>query len=445
MNQAVILAGGKGTRLAAALGRDIPKPMAPLCGKPLLEHLVCLLRGQGVRKILMLVHYRAEVIREHFGNGGEFGVQIEYCEETVPRGTGGALLDALPFLEDNFLVLYGDTLVDLDISKITGFHERNHADLTLFAHPNDHPYDSDLIECDDGGRVLGLHPYPHPANSEFGNLVNAAFYVFRRSLLDASLLPEGAFDIAKHAIPLWLSAGRRIFAFRGDGYIKDMGTPERLAKVENHLLSGVVARKSGHTPRPAVFLDRDGTLNIEKGHLHSPDQLELLPGTGGAIRELNQLGIPAILVTNQPVIARGATSFEDMKKIHARLEKLLAADGAYLDLLLLCPHHPDKGFPGERPELKVSCSCRKPATGLVDRACGIYSIDRTRSYLIGDRTQDIECAHRADLRSVLVRTGAAGMDGKFSIVPDLEAPDLPSAVDLILSELKLKNPPIPRP
>ncbi len=429
--QAVILAGGKGTRLAQALGMDIPKPMAPVLGVPLLQRTVELLRDQGIDDILLLVHHRADVVCEHFGDGSRFGVRIRCIEETVPRGTAGALVDALPHLDDEFLVLYGDTLVDLDFRRMLAFHAAKQADLTLFAHPNDHPHDSDLVEVDRDWHVTAVHPYPHPEGSEYSNLVNAALYVMRRDLL-AGQWPDGIIDIAKHAIPRWLAEGKRIFAYRGDGYIKDMGTPGRLAKVETDLQNGTVARKSGRNPRTAVFLDRDGTLNVEKGHIARPDDLELFPGTGAAIRQLNRAGLPAIVITNQPVIARGEATFEDVEAIHRRLESLLAKDGAFVDAIFYCPHHPDKGFEGERPELKIKCDCRKPAPGLIDQACRLFRIDRANSWLIGDHDRDLECAANAGLQSVLVQTGPSAGRVNCEAQPDFTAPDVAAAIGEIL-------------
>lgn len=434
--QAVILAGGRGTRLAKALGMDIPKPMAPVLGVPLLERLVDLLREQGIFDIVLLLHHRADVVRSHFGDGEKFGVRIRYAEEESPRGTGGALVDALPLLAEEFLVLYGDTLVDMDFSRMREFHRARQADATLFAHPNDHPQDSDLLKTDGEDRVTGLHPYPHAEGSEHRNLVNAGLYVMKRRVLEGEW-PAGIFDIAKHAVPRWLDEGKRIFAYRGDGYIKDMGTPERLARVEGQLRDGTVARKSGRVPRVAVFLDRDGTLNVEKGHLADADGLELFPGVGGAVRALNRVGIPAIVITNQPVIARGEADFHDVEAIHRRLENLLAADGAFLDGIFFCPHHPDSGFSGERRELKMVCECRKPGTAMVDEACRIFQIDRAYSWLIGDTTLDMECARRAGLQGVLVKTGSGGGDGKFSAEAVFQADSVVEAIERILLQMGL--------
>jgi histidinol-phosphate phosphatase family protein len=432
--QAVILAGGKGTRLAKALGKDIPKPMVPVLGVPLLQRTVELLREQGFQDILLLVHHRAEIVREHFGNGEKFGVRIRCLEETTPRGTAGALNDALPYLDEEFFVLYGDTLVDLDFRRMMAFHKAKNADLTLFAHPNDHPQDSDLIEVESDWRVSAVRPYPHPEGFQYRNLVNAALYIMRGNLLVGEW-PAGVVDIAKNAIPRWLDERKRVYAYRGDGYIKDMGTPERLAKVERELSNGTVARKSGRTPRTAVFLDRDGTINIEKGHLARAEDLELFPGVGPAIRSLNRAGIPAIIITNQPVIARGEADFADIEAIHRRLENLLAQDGAFVDGIYFCPHHPDSGFPGERLELKVACDCRKPGTAMVDEVCGIFQIDRAKSWLIGDTTLDMECARRAGLKGVLVKTGAGGKDGKFEAGSVFQSETIVEAIEAILSQL----------
>jgi len=437
--QAVILAGGKGSRLAKSVGRDVPKPMVPVLGTPLLERTVSMLKNQGFSEMLFLVHHQAEVVMGHFGTGADYGVRISYVKETVPRGTGGALLDSLPFLKDEFLILYGDTLVDIDLTRIIDSHRHNNADVTLFAHPNDHPHDSDLVELDECGRVMALHPYPHSAESEHSNLVNAALYVVKKTSLSDVIWPSGPFDIAKCAIPSWIKSGKRIYGFRGDGYIKDMGTPERLARVEQDLKSGAVDRKSGRHQRSAVFLDRDGTLNFAKGYISSKEDLVLIKGAGMAIRSLNRAGLPAIVITNQPVIARGEASFEEVDGIHRRLQKLLADEGAFLDAILYCPHHPHKGFQGERTELKMICDCRKPEIGLLKRACRTFNISLANSWFVGDTTTDMECARRAGVHGICVGTGEGGRDGKYDAVPEAMALDITSAIKLILQNEGLEE------
>ena len=429
--QVAILAGGLGTRLKARTG-DLPKPMAPVLGRPVLEHLVALCQRHGFTRIALLVHYGSGAIQDHFGDGARWGVQLSYCTEITARGTAGALLDALPCLEDCFLVLYGDTYADIDLARLWQAHAASGAQATLVLHPNDHPHDSDLVEVDALSRVKAVHAYPHPESSVHRNLVNAALYVLQRDALLGVIPREGKADLAKHTFPAMLAAGQCLQGYITPEYIKDMGTPERLDKVEHDLLSGVIDRLSARQPRHAVFLDRDGTLNVEVDHLHSPQQLQLIDGVADAVRQLNRAGVLAVCVTNQPVVARGEVSLQGLERVHATLDQHLGTGRAYLDRLYVCPHHPDRGFPGEVAELKVACDCRKPEPGLIDRAVRELGIARRRSWMVGDTTADIAAGVRAGLRTVLVRTGHAGQDGKHRAEPDYVMPDLAAAVHWIL-------------
>jgi histidinol-phosphate phosphatase family protein len=426
-----ILAGGQGTRLASRSG-DLPKPMVPILNKPVLEYQIELCKRHGFTNIALLVQYRYEAISNYFGDGSAFGVRLIYVIEAEPRGTSGALRDALPNLADRFLLLYGDTFMDVDLRMLWRAHSTSGAVGTLFLHPNDHPNDSDLVEIDMNGTVRAILPYPHPENREVRNLVNAALYVLDREGLEDVIPAEGKFDIAKHMFPRMLDIGRRLYGYVSPEYIKDMGTPERLDKVERDLVVGLPELLSGRQLRSAVFLDRDGTINREVAHIKSPDHLELLPGSAAAIRRLNRSGKLAVVITNQSVVARGDVSFEDLNRIHARLEKKLGAGGAYLDGIYFCPHHPDKGFGGEVPELKGPCKCRKPEPGLLDKACRDLGVGRQNSWMVGDTTSDVEAGRRAEVKTILLRSGHAGADAKHTVRPDYIAPDLADAVEWIL-------------
>ena len=408
--QLVIIAGGKGTRLKERLG-DLPKPMVEIGGKPLLEHQILLAREHGITDILLLTGHGAHHIEQRFGDGSRWGVRIRYHRESKPLGTAGAVLDAFPQLQDRFLVMYGDTMLNVDLRRLLNAHPES-ASATLFLHPNDHPQDSDLVEIDSSHKVIAMHPYPHPPNRYFANLVNAALYVMQKEPLrswyedrDQHTYP---LDFGKHLFPALLSQGAYLYGYVSREYIKDAGTPVRLDRVIGHYRSGRIQNGSLATPVPAIFLDRDGTLNDDKGWLNSPDQLSLLPTAGEAVRRINEAGYLAVVITNQPVIARGECTEEGLKLIHNKLDWLLGEYNAYLDGLYYCPHHPDKGFAGERPELKFVCECRKPASGLLEQADRDMNIDRSRSWMIGDRDADVQAATAFGIRSVLVRTGRMG-------------------------------------
>jgi D,D-heptose 1,7-bisphosphate phosphatase len=193
-----------------------------------------------------------------------------------------------------------------------------------------------------------------------------------------------------------------------------------------------VERSDLNTPQRAIFLDRDGTLIKDVNGLTSPEQLELLPGAAAAVREINHHGFRAVLITNQPVLAKGFCTEADLAMIHKKLETLLGREHAFLDRLYYCPHHPEKGFAGERTDLKIECDCRKPKPGMIMQAARDLNLGLRASWLIGDSTTDLETAKNAGVKSALVRTGYAGTDGKFSARPDVQADSVFDAVREIL-------------
>jgi D,D-heptose 1,7-bisphosphate phosphatase len=208
-------------------------------------------------------------------------------------------------------------------------------------------------------------------------------------------------------------------------------TPECHARIRAEHVSHLSERQSTGDSRTAVFLDRDGTLNVEVNRLRSVDQLELIPGAADAVRSLNRAGFLAVVVTNQAAIARGDCSEADLEQIHDKLESLLGEHGAYLDAIYYCPHHPDRGSPGERAELKIECDCRKPGTAMIERAASDFPILMEESWMIGDTTVDLQTAQNARIRSILVRTGYAGRDQRWSARPDFEFSDLKEAVEFV--------------
>lgn len=428
--QVAIIAGGKGTRLRSRIG-DLPKPLAPVAGKPILQHQIEMAASQGVRDIVLLTGYGAAAIREFCGDGSRWGVSFQYHEETAPLGTAGCVMEALSLLADEFVVLYGDTMLDIDLNRFLRYHRGADAEATLLAHPNDHPQDSDLLEVDESGFVRSILPYPHPPGTWLENLVNAAAYVLTKPLLAAYHDQFQSGDFAKNLFPLMLADGRRVAAYRSTEYIKDAGTPERLDKVEADFASGRIAQ--GRGARPAVFFDRDGTLTASTGLVVSLEELELLPGAAEAVRAVNRAGYLAVLVTNQPVIARGDCTEAELRVVHNKLETLLGREGAYLDKIYYCPHHPDSGYPGERAEFKIDCGCRKPKPGMILQAAAELDIDLARSWMVGDSTMDTLSAINAGIRSAIVGTGNAGTDGRYEAEPTFHAVDAAAAAARVLA------------
>jgi histidinol-phosphate phosphatase family protein len=437
MKQLVILAGGKGTRLKDRLG-DLPKPLIPIAGQPLLEHQMALARAHGFTEVLLFVHYRAELIQQQIGDGARWGLRIRYIVEKEPLGTAGAVLAGFDHLAHRFAVLYGDTMVNVDLTRLWNAHAGSEAAATLFLHPNNHPLDSDLVEIDAKNWVTAFHNRPHPANLFFQNLVNAGLYVIERRALEPSRSNTKPIDFGKDLFPAMLMRGARLLGYNSPEFIKDIGTPSRYDWVCGQYEAGIVQRSTLATPQCAVFMDRDGTLvkEVSAQGLRSAEQLELLPGVAEAIHQLNHSGLRAVLVTNQPVVAKGFCTEEELQQIHNKLETLLGREHAFLDRIYYCPHHPEKGFPGERAELKIDCDCRKPKPGMIFRAQRDLNIDLDRSWLIGDTTTDVQAARNAGVKSILVRTGHAGADRKYAAEPTFTFGTLPEAVQFIVGQEK---------
>ncbi len=432
MRQAIILAGGKGTRLADRLdGR--PKPLVDVLGKPLLLRQLEQLVSGGFDRFLILANHRIDQI-EAFVAQLDMKIEVEVVDDGKPRGTAGALLASLNRCDPEFAVVYGDTLFEVDFARFIEAHDSAPAAAaTLFLHPNSHPQDSDLVDLNADGRIRAFYPKPHPPGVWRSNMVNAALYLMRRSALTEYTRLAVPSDLARDLFPQMLHDGLALNGYVSSEYIKDVGTPERLDQACRALAAGIPARATLKSPQRAVFVDRDGTLNRPAGHISDPSALELFPGVGAAIRRLNDAEWRVIMVTNQPVIARGEASAEDVRTINAKLEMLIAANGAYLDRIYLCPHHPDKGFPGEVPELKVDCACRKPKPGLIFRARDELAIDLSQSWFIGDTDMDVAAARASGVRAIAVKTGTDGGHAAEQSEPDFVVESFSDAVATVLA------------
>lgn len=437
--QAVIMAGGKGTRLRSITNDEIPKPMAPVAGKPILQWQIEQLRDQGIRDIVLIIGHLGAKIREFFRDGQDFGVTLHYIEETTPLGTAGALSLLPPLLTgDTFFLIFGDVIFDIDLQRMAWYHTEKQADVTLFVHPNVHPFDSDLVICEQDGRVKGFDSKHNVRDYWYKNCVNAGFYVMNRSVC-RRVPPETKVGLEKDLLTGMIAQGCPVFAYASPEYIRDVGTVDRIQHAESELTSGFVAARSLQNRQKAIFLDRDGTVNRKNGLVYTEDQFELEDTAVEAIRRINASGFLAIVITNQPVVARGLCQIEDVERIHRKMETLLGREGVYLDDIRFCPHHPDKGYPEENPEYKIPCTCRKPDIGMMRDCAERFHIDLSQSWMVGDTTVDIQTGKNAGTRTVLVLTGDAGQDGKYPVKSDLVCENLLDAVNAIIDYEKRRK------
>ena len=407
------MAGGKGTRIQS-IASDIPKPMIPINGVPVLETELCSLRDQGFNDFIFTVGHLADCIIDYFGDGSKWNVHIEYYRETTLLGNAGALfkLD----LKEDFLLIIGDAIFDMDFNRIVDYHKAKGGLVTIFTHPNSHPYDSGVVIADKNGSVERWLNKEDERPKYYKNRVNAGIHIISPKVLEMSGIKadqvgtdvDGKIvkvDLDRQLLRPLCGTGK-MFCYDSPEYVKDMGTPARFYQVEKDFISGTIKAKNLKNKQKAIFLDRDGTINKYVGFLRKPEELELAENSAEAIKKINSSVYLAVVITNQPVIARGETTYEELEEIHNKMETLLGQEGAYLDAIYFCPHHPHKGYEGEVPELKIDCDCRKPKPGMLLKAAEDLNIELKNSYMIGDSDTDVEAGVNAGCKdSIKIEEG----------------------------------------
>ena len=438
----VIMAGGKGTRIQS-VASDIPKPMIRIEGKPVLEREIECLRDQGFSDIIITVSHLGSIIMDYFGDGSKWGVSIQYYNEETPLGNAGALFKLREQLTEDFLLLNADSIFDIDFIRMVEFHKQHNGLVTLFTHPNSHPYDSGLIIANEDGSVEKWLTKEDNRPEYYKNRVNAGLHILSPKVLDMMDVEVDKIgepdefgkiikvDLDRQILKPLASTGK-MFCYDSPEYVKDMGTPERFYLVEKDYIEGRVVGKNLKNKQKAIFLDRDGTINRYVGFLRDIDEFELLDGVAEAIKKINNSGYLAIVITNQPVIARGEVTFEELARIHNKMETLLGYEGAYVDAIYFCPHHPHKGYEGEVTQLKIECECRKPNPGMLLQAAVEYNVDLTNSWMVGDSKSDIEAGRAAGCKTALIAND--NMVGQ-----DVTASDLLNGVEQIIGGRNERN------
>ncbi len=406
MTSVAILAGGFGTRLQSVIS-DRPKVLAPVAGRRFLAYLLDQIADSGFEEVVLCTGYLGEQVRMAFGQRFR-KLKLAYSQERHPLGTGGALRNALPFFEDNtVLVLNGDSYCDVDLAAFLRWHgvHRAETSLVLAKTPDVSRYGA--VASDSRGRIIRF--------SEKGasgpGWINAGIYALSTDAI-ASIPPAHAVSLEHECFPRWAAKG--LFGFRAQGRFLDIGTPESIRSAAA-FFSRTQFREND--TRRAIFLDRDGTVIAERDYLSDPAGLELLPGATSALASLRQLGFRLVLITNQSGIGRGLFNESRLEQIHDRLREVLGNDDVALDAIYYCPHLPD-----------AQCDCRKPHSGLVMRAVEDLNIDPHLSFVVGDKACDIELGKRVGATTILVRTGygnaalSAGIKADFTVENILAVP-----------------------
>jgi D,D-heptose 1,7-bisphosphate phosphatase len=375
-----ILCGGLGTRLGKLTAR-VPKPLLPVAGRPLLEILLGEIGRQGFDRVTLLAGFEGEKIAEfakHSPAVQRFALAVDVVIESKALGTAGALSVARGALDEDFLLLNGDTWFDINLLALCRFARTQHPDASI-AMALRRAEDSSrygvaklsgerIVEFDDS-RVQSSGP----------GLVNGGIYFIRRDALNRfgdkrSLEVDVLPDLARRG---------QIVGQPFDSFFIDIGVPQAYAASQRD----VPARLR----KPAVFLDRDGVLNRDFGHVGSPERFTWMPGALSAVRRLNESGYYVFLVTNQAGVARGYYGERDVQELHHWIQCALRAEGAHLDDIRYCPDHPD----AIEPQYKRTSAWRKPEPGMILDLIQAWPLDLERSFLVGDKETDMEAARRA--------------------------------------------------
>jgi len=396
--KAFVLAAGEGSRLRP-LTLNMPKPMLPIDGKPLLDHTVRWLRWYGIKDIAINLHHCPDVIVNYFGSGEPLDVELVYSYEDAVLGTAGGVRKMRDFIGDSPLVIvYGDVLTDMSLHDLLAFHREattrdSAAGVTLSLCHVNNPTEVGLVDMASDGRILRFVEKPKP-EEVFTDLANAGILVVEPWVID--MIPPGVFfDFGRDLFPMLLEKGVSMYGWAApdDTFVMDIGSHAAYDRAQQDWPAHVRARQA--QPRPAIFVDRDGVINRNRqDYVKSWAEFEFLPGAIEALRRLSQTGWPIIVVSNQSAVGRGVVEPQVVEDIHARMAAAIRRAGGRVDDVLYCPHAPEE-----------HCNCRKPQPGLFHQAAERHNIDLSRSYMIGDAACDVEAACAAGCKPVLVRSG----------------------------------------
>jgi histidinol-phosphate phosphatase family protein len=380
IRQAVILAGGEGTRLRP-LTDTVPKPMVQVNDRPFLEYLIDLIKENGISEVVLLLGYLPEKVTEHFGNGSEFSVDIKYSIGKVADSTGTRLRNATDLLDEKFLLMYGDNYWPLDLQKLLDFYISHDTlvSTTVYANKDGRgEYDNENnIYVDNNGFVAG---YDKSRKRKDLNGVDIGFFIVSRKALE--LMPEDDFSFEEEILPK-LVEERQLSAFITEHRYHYISDPESLKVTEKYLQQ-----------KKVVLLDRDGVINRkaqEDDYVKNWGEFEFLPGAVEALALLTSNDYDIHIITNQRGIARGLMSQADVDEIHRKMREELEKHGAKIGGIYVCPH-------GEND----NCDCRKPKPGLLFRAASDYDFNLTKAVVIGDKESDMQAGQAAGCKTLLV-------------------------------------------
>ena len=396
MTAVVITVGGKGSRVSSLTEGKSKAEIKITNAKSIIELQLDKLKILN-KKIFILSNKKFtsldKLINKKYSKN-----KIKIIHEEYPLGTAGCLKILQKEKEKTLLIISGDLVFNINFIKILKFHKEKKSDCTLIVHPNNHPYDSDTVVVDIHSKVKKFQK--KKSNSKnISNLCLSGIFVIKSSILK-NIKANVFQDFSNDVLTKLIKSNKRVFAYNTREYIKDAGTPDRIIQVKKEIKSlkfkmGCIDQKI-----PAIFLDKDGVINEDKLNFKYQNIKSIFPYVANSIKTINESGYLCILVTNQPVVAKGFVKIQKVKNDLNFLQSFLGLHHCYLDRVYFCPCHPDLGFSGELKKFKRNCSWRKPNNGMLIQANKDLNIDFKKSYFIGDTTNDYLAAKKTGVKFI---------------------------------------------
>ncbi len=391
--QAVILAGGKGERLKP-LTDNLPKPMILIDGKPFLEHLINLLKENGIKEVVLLLGYMPEKITEYFGDGSKFGLSIKYSIGAVEDETGARIRNAKDLMRDKFLLMYCDNYWSLNLERLEVFADAHPSLMTVTVYSNKKGVTKNNMFVDNNGYVMA---YDKSRTNPNVNGVDTGFFIVNKKEI-FGMMPAENFSFEKAIFPRLIEA-RQLAGYLTDERYYSIGSIDRLPATEKFL-----------GPQKVIFLDRDGVINKKPpkaDYVKNWGEFVFLPGAIEAIKLLNDNKYQVYVISNQPGIARGMMTKESLETINRNFEASLKEHGAKVDGVYMCLHGWDEG-----------CDCRKPKPGLLFDASFDHQIDLRRAVFVGDDERDAATGEAANCPVILMPSDGSLLDVVKSLIKE---------------------------
>lgn len=394
----------------------------------LIEHQILSLKKYDIFDITILANANIGLIKNVLNDGKKLGVSLQYFQVNN-KNILLQLKGIKSQLKNDFIVLPSNCYIDLNFRRLLLFHFTKNSQFTIAARAVENPFDYSLLEPDENQRLISIYNTPHNPQTLIKNLVSSGIYIISPKIFKK--IKSKDFN-ENSCILSGLMSLITIYAYQTSEYIRNIRNTKDLESIKSDIKSAYSSRMNLDKNQKAIFLDRDGVINVERSYIRSAERMELYRQSGEAVKKINRSKYKAIVVTNQAMIARNYGTLEQLNEVHKKLETDLGKSKAFVDRIYYCPHHPDKGESNELPEYKIDCNCRKPKPGMLFKAAEDFNIDLSKSFMIGDTERDIIAGRRAGCTTVGVRTGHGVK--KSLVTPDYFFNDLKEATDFIIDE-----------